>query len=327
MRAISSVVRRFGQAHEVVELDEGGLDRPAADDVVVRMDRSSINPSDLITISGAYRSRTPLPFRPGYEGVGTVVDIGSAVEGLSVGMRVLPIGTAGAWSTYKTAQARWCFRVPDGLVLDQAATMYVNPCTAWLLLHERARLQPGQRVVVSAAASAIGGMLVRMLNRLDIAPVVTITREASAARLAGMRVRQVIVSGSRRLAADLRDATDGGRADLVLDAVGGAVGLALSESLRPGGRFIHYGLLSGIPLPPETWQRGSGMQFELFSLRNWIHAKPRPEIETLLEEVAALMMDGTVSSEIEATYGLADIEAALRHAASDRRCGKILIRP
>ncbi len=327
MRAVSSIIRRFGPAREVVALEEVELAAPAAHEVIVQMERSAINPSDLITVSGAYPSRTPLPFRPGFEGVGTVVEAGSAVEGLSPGMRVLPIGTAGAWSTHKTVEARWCFRVPDRLPLDQAATMYVNPCTAWLMLHERAEIWPGQRVVVSAAASAIGGMLVRLLNRLGVAPVVTVAREASASRFEGMRVRRVLASGARTFAAELRDATDGGQADLVLDAVGGETGLALSQALKPGGRFIHYGLLSGAPLPAEAWRRDPGIGFELFSLRTWIHARPRRDIEALLDRVEALMADGVLASGIEAVYDLAGIGQALRHVDSERRRGKVLLRP
>lgn len=326
-RALSCVVRRFGPAREVVELEEAEIPPPAAHEVVVRLERSAINPSDLVTVSGAYPSRTPLPFRPGYEGVGTVVEAGSAVEGLAPGTRVLPIGAPGAWSTHKTAQARWCFPVPERLSLDQAATMYVNPCTAWLMLHERAEIRPGRRVVVSAAASAIGLMLVRLLNRSGVAPVVTVARAASAGRLEGLEVSSVLRSGSPTFEAELLDATGGGQADLVLDAVGGAAGLALSRALKPGGRFVHYGLLSGVPLPPEAWRRDPAIAFELFSLRTWIHARPRRDIKALLERVGALAIEGTLSSEVEAVYDLPEIGAALRHAESDRRRGKVLLRP
>lgn len=326
-QGLSTAVRRFGAAHEVVEVEAAGMPRPGTGEVVVRMGLSAVNPSDLVTIAGAYRTRTPLPFRPGYEGVGTVVAVGPGVEDLRPGSRVLPIGTPGSWATHKVAEARWCFPVSDDIALEQAATMYVNPCTAWLMLHDRAAIRPGLRVIVSAAASEIGVMLVRMLNRAGLAPVVTVRRPDSAARLAGLAVERVLVGTPADFAPDLADVVRQGGADLVLDAVGGEVGLALSTVVRPGGQFIHYGLLSGVPLPPETWQRAPGIRFEMFWLRNWIHRQPRAEIEALLRRVEALIRSGTVASQIDSVFPLDEIGAALARVGSARRRGKVLLQP
>ncbi len=320
-------MRRFGAAHEVVEVDAAEAPRPGAGEVVVRMGMSAINPSDLITIAGAYRTRTPLPFRPGYEGVGTVAEVGPGVADLRPGMRVLPIGTAGSWATHKLAEARWCIPVSEAIAPDQAATMYVNPCTAWLMLHERAEIRPGMRAIVSAAASEIGRMIVRMLNHAGIAPVVTVTRPGSAARLEGLAVDRVLVGAAPAIASGLRDVLRQGGVDVVLDAVGGEIGLALSAAVRPGGQFIHYGLLSGLPLPPETWQRDPGIRFEMFRLRDWVHRQPRMEIEVLLRRIEALILDGVVSSEVDSVFSLDEIGIALRRVGSGQRRGKVLLRP
>jgi len=324
MQEVSTIVRRFGEAHEVVELDGTGAERPDAGEVIIQMARSAINPSDLITIAGAYQARTPLPFRPGYEGVGTVVDVGSGVEDLRVGMRVLPIGSAGSWRTHKTAEARWCFPISERIAIDQAATMYVNPCTAWLMLHDRAKIRSGLRVIVSAAASEIGRMIVRMLNRAGIAPIVTVLRAESAKRLDGLDVERVLVSSAATFAVELRDVA-GGRTDLALDAIGGDVGLALSKALKSGGQFIHYGLLSGVPLPSETWQHDPSIRFELFWLRNWIHQRSRTEIEGLLQRIEGLMLEGSIFSEIDSVYPLIEVRAALRRVSSEERQGKVLL--
>jgi NADPH:quinone reductase-like Zn-dependent oxidoreductase len=79
---------------------------PKPGEVVVRMLASAINPSDLLTIGGAYPHRTPLPFVPGFEGVGTIEALGEEVDDVRLGQRVMPIGSAGGWQTCKIAPAQ-----------------------------------------------------------------------------------------------------------------------------------------------------------------------------------------------------------------------------
>jgi NADPH:quinone reductase-like Zn-dependent oxidoreductase len=126
----------------------------------VRMLASAINPSDIVTICGAYSSRVGLPFFPGYEGVGIVEQVGDCVTALQVGTRVLPLGSASCWQEFKTVEAEWCFPVSDDLTLHQAATMYVNPATAWLMLSAHVDIRARPNVLISAAASAVGCMMV-----------------------------------------------------------------------------------------------------------------------------------------------------------------------
>jgi len=73
---------------------------------------ASINPSDLVTVSGAYRSRTCLPFVPGFEGVGVVEAVGTRLSESLVGQRVLPLRSVGCWQDVKVIEERWCFPVP-----------------------------------------------------------------------------------------------------------------------------------------------------------------------------------------------------------------------
>ncbi|NUT48369.1 MAG: alcohol dehydrogenase catalytic domain-containing protein, partial [Saccharothrix sp.] len=131
-----AIVRSFGPAADVVEVEAYEPPSPGVDEVLVRMVAATVNPSDLVTISGAYRSRTSLPLVPGFEGVGVVERLGPGVTGLAVGDRVLPVGSAGAWQRVKLARARWCLRVRPELTDDQAATSYTNPLTALRMIDE-----------------------------------------------------------------------------------------------------------------------------------------------------------------------------------------------
>ena len=86
-----------------------------AGEVVVRMLVSTFNPSDAVTVSGAYASRTAFPLVPGFEGVGIIDRIGPGVSTSALGQRVLPIGSPGAWQEYKRIDHSWCIPVPDDI--------------------------------------------------------------------------------------------------------------------------------------------------------------------------------------------------------------------
>jgi NADPH:quinone reductase-like Zn-dependent oxidoreductase len=320
---IRAVIHAFGPPAETVQVETCEPPPLGAGMVHVRMTAAAINPSDIVTISGAYATRTRLPFVPGFEGVG-VIEAAAPDAGLAPGDRVLPIGSAGAWQEVKTTEARWCFRVPDHLPDERAATSYINPLTAWVMLTERAALAPGTRMVVNAAGSAIGRILIRMANRQGVEPVALVRSAAARALLDGLGVAAVLESSSADgLAERLRDAAGDRGYDLALDAVGGEEGAALLAALRPGGRMIHYGLLSGRPLPAGR----SDVALEYFWLRNWVHSAGRGRIERGLATVWDLVAAGVADSAIEARYPLTRVTQALLHDGRRGRRGKILIIP
>lgn len=324
---IRAIARSFGVAAEVVGTEDYRPDRSDAGQLRIRMTASTINPSDIVTISGAYASRTSLPFVPGFEGVGVVEEAAGEACGLVPGDRVLPIGSAGAWQEVKIAQARWCLPVAPDLTDEEAATSYINPLTAWIMLHERAGLHGRTRLAVNAANSAIGRIIVRMANALGLEPVALVRREAAAARLAGLRLAAVIDTTRPGAMARLREACGGHGPDIALDAVGGKAGGELAAALAPGGHLIHYGLLSGKPLPHDLRLRRPDIRLELFWLRNWVHAASRPALEEALRRTARLVRDGIAATQVEARYPLSAIGEALRHNDRAGRAGKILIMP
>lgn len=324
MKGRATVVEQFGPPSDVVVLLDTKRRPLKPNEVRVRMIGSAINPSDIVTISGAYRSRIRLPFFPGYEGVGVVEETGDQVTELYVGDRVLPISSAGCWQELKISDAKWCFPVSDALSFPQAATMYVNPATAWLMLDELANIAPRLNVVISAAASAIGCMMIRLLNLQGIEPIVTVRNKQSTQRFENLRVRRILLTSTPSFETDLTECSRRMPIDIVLDAVGGDVGWSLARCLRPNGLFIQYGLLSGEPIALGAFH-GLPIRFKMFSLREWIHRRTRVQIASLLTTIEQLVLDQTLDSPIEASYPLENIHSALQHQGSPCRTGKILL--
>ncbi|WP_376100703.1 hypothetical protein ACE7GA_27140 (plasmid) [Roseomonas sp. CCTCC AB2023176] len=193
---------------------------------------------------------------------------------------------------------------------------YINPLTARLMLR-CADLPSGALVGVNAAASAAGRALLRMSRAGGLRPVAVVRSEAGRRRLVGEPAEAVLVQGERL------PPLDGG-----FDAVGGDAGAEMALAVRPGGVFVHYGLLSGQPLPPGLGRAvAPGVAVRLFSLRQWVHSVPRAELRQALARAFEDVRGGLAAAAVEARYGLTDVRAALAHHARAGRSGKILFAP
>lgn len=305
-----AIVHRFGPPQEVVALRPYTLPSLESHEVRVRMLASPINPSDLITITGQYQMRIALPFVPGFEGVGYVEEVGSAVKQLRQGMRVLPIGSAGMWQSVKTVAADWCEVVPERLSDIDAATSFVNPITAWLMLFEEGRLAPGMRIFINGAGSSIGRMLIRMANHAGVSPIIS-TRYSTSLNPAqeGMQIMQHLIGehGDHR---NLREL------DIVLDCVGGDVGCQLKCGLRHGGIYLHYGLLSGQALPQQFWWLRLDVRYIAFHMRHWLHKAPVQTRHAVFKRVMAWVTDGIARTDHWQSCAFETLPEQLEHIAS-----------
>lgn len=318
----SSLVRQFGDPGQVIELVDIDRHTPGAGEVEIGISLSAINPSDLIPVTGAYSARTVLPFVPGFEGVGIVTRIGAGVRALKPGDRVIPIGASGLWQQFLVRPVDWCFPVPDDIDDQQAATSYVNPLTA-LRLVEQLRGHfgslKGRSVGVTAAGSAIGGMLLRLLELEETETTAIVRSEKRMSRL-GDTYRIIVADGDNpppRLAFDA-----------VLDAVGGNLaGELIARSVQSGGIVIQYGALSGVPIPQTAISDRPDVRFAFLWLRTWVHSAGRDALEAAFERSFAGQRDGLFASPIAATYPLSRLAEALVHQADPRRDGKILLDP
>ncbi|THK36846.1 oxidoreductase [Ensifer sp. MPMI2T] len=318
----SSLVRQFGDPGQVIDLVDIDRATPGAGEVEIAISLSAINPSDLIPVTGAYSVRTALPFVPGFEGVGVVTRIGPGVRDLKPGDRVVPIGASGLWQQFLVRPAEWCFSVPDDIDDTPAATSYVNPLTALRLveqLREHFGSLKGRSVGVTAAGSAIGGMLLRLLDLEDVETTAIVRSEKTVSRLA---------DADRIIVADGADLPPRLAFDAVLDAVGGTLaGGLITRSVQSGGIFIQYGALSGVPVPQAAISGWPDVRFAFLWLRNWVHSAGRDALEAAFERSFAGLRDGLFTSPIAATYPLSRLAEALAHQADPRRDGKILLDP
>lgn len=324
MRAI---VNKFGPPLESIQLENNAPEPLSPHQLQLKMQYSAINPSDLITISGAYRSRIQLPFIPGFEGMGIINNCYNTKSPFSIGDRVLPIGSAGSWQTYRNIDEKWCFSIPDYLSDEQAATSYINPMTAWLMLTEQLNIKKGMSLVINGATSAIGLMIIRMLNHLGVIPIALVRRDDTETLFENCQLSAVINTQDSTAYQQFQSLKEHGGVDAILDCIGGDQALEQAMLLKKSGQFINYGLLSGVPISARFWQERPDIDFSYFHLRQWVHSASKKDIQHKLNEVMTLVYEGIAETKIDKIVPIASLHSAIEEIQNRtvNNNGKILI--
>ena len=317
----------FGRPEEVaacVEVADVGA--PGPDEVVVEILAFPINPADLLTISGGYAVRPRLPATLGAEGVGRVVAVGSEVEQLAAGDRVISLARDN-WCQQRRLPAAQVLKMPADADPGQLAMLKVNPATALMMLRNYVDLQPGDWVIQDAANSGVGVNLIK-LARADGFRTVNVVRRAELVGPLEAEGADVVVVDGDDLAERVRTANRDQPIRLAIDAVGGTLITRLGDCLAEGGTIVNYGLLSGEPCQIRADQTiFKGLTLTGFWLAKALTTMPRPALEELYADLGRRVASGELRVAVEATYGIEDIKPALEHAARGGRSGKVLVTP
>ncbi|MBJ3762464.1 NADPH:quinone oxidoreductase family protein [Maribius pontilimi] len=237
MRAFQVV--SHDQPPEICDID---TPEPGDGQVRVRIAACGLNFADMLVADGTYQDIPPLPATLGMELAGTVDAIGSGVTDFAPGDRVAIFAGHGGLAEYGVFDAARAKRLPDAMPFDDAAAFMVAYGTSHLALDHRARLRPGERLVVLGASGGVGLTAVE-LGKLMGAEVVAVARgddKLAVAREAG--ADHCINSETADLRAELKAL---GGADVIYDPVGGDLLDAAMRALRPEARVIVIGFASG----------------------------------------------------------------------------------
>lgn len=322
--------REYGEP-EVVRVEEIETPALAAGQVRVRVTAAAVNFPDVLIVANRYQMQVPVPFVPGSEFAGTVVETGAAeggaATGPAVGDRVFGTAMVGAFAEEIVVSAGSLTAIPVGVDDCSAAAFGVAHRTAYHVLRSVARLQPGEELVVLGAGGGVGLAAVQLGAALgaSVTAVASSEEKLEAARAAGA-VRSI---DHRR--GDLRTALryalpDGaGGADVVVDPVGGDLAEPALRSLRWGGRFVTVGYASGsIPRIPLNLVLLKGVLIMGFQFRDFAAHAP-DEMSRNEAELMELLATGRAAPHIGARFALDQAAEALRYVADGRAVGKVVL--
>jgi NADPH:quinone reductase-like Zn-dependent oxidoreductase len=283
-------------------------------------------------ITGNYGFKKPLPATPGFEGSGTVVEAGSGMMARFMNGRRVACAAAdakskgGLWAEYVVTSAQFCVPLNKKVEMEHAATMLVNPLTAWALVDE-ARRGEHRAAVQTAAASALGRMVVRLGQKFSL-PVVNVVRRAEQVDLLrSMGAEYVFNSSDANFDAELRKVCHKLGATISFEAVAGEMSGRVLAAQPQRSRMLVYG---GLSLKPVEVDPGSLIfeekHVEGFWLSAWLRGNNLLRQLRIANQVQKLLA-GELKTEIRARLPLEKAAEGLAQYAANMTAGKVLLVP
>jgi NADPH2:quinone reductase len=282
---------------------------PSEGQTLVRVRAAGVNYADVLIREGRYPQAPPLPFVPGSEIAGETSD----------GRRVIGFvrEDGGGYAEQAVADDDWLFDLPEGASFEDGAAFLLAFLTAWIPLTRQVRVEPGSRVLVTAAAGGVGSAGIQVARALGA--------EVVGAVGSTEKLEHVRRAGATAVTYDELPTLDA--FDVILDQVGGELFAAAIRALTPLGTIVGIGFAGGAwqPVDPALLV-GRNASIAGFYLGRFMKLRPRAvqdAVRELLERWAA----GDVSPVVGATFPLAEADAALQLVADRRSTGKVVLVP
>jgi NADPH:quinone reductase len=311
MRAV--VFDRIGDVSDG-RLRETADPAPSEREVVVEVRAVAVNYVDLLTMTGRYQFRPALPFTPGKGPSGVVVGVGGGVSRVAVGDPVLAMAEYGGYAELACLDERSVYGLHPSLSFVNAASMSLAYDTAWMALRQRARMRPGESVLVLGATGAVGRAALQLSRAMGATAVFAASSSPDRLLDRGLATAVVDVSGNN-LRETIREqvyAANGGRGvDVVIDTVGGDAFDGAVRALDWGGRLVVVGFASG-RIPTLKMNYLLLKNIEISGLQISDYRKRDPALmDACYDELLTWFADGTITAASARTFALEDWAAAL----------------
>jgi NADPH:quinone reductase-like Zn-dependent oxidoreductase len=324
MRAL--IHSRFGEAEEVLAVEERPVPEPGAGQVRLRIVLSPIHNHDLWTVRGTYGFKPELPAASGTEALGIVDALGEGVEHLTVGQRVATGGTFGAWAEYIVANAAGLIPVPDALSDESAAQLVSMPFSTISLL-QFLDVNEGDWIVQNAANGAVGRMLAQLGAARGVHVLGLVRRAEGVEELRAQGIENVISTDQDDWRDQAARLTDGAPIVAGVDSVGGSASGDVLSLLSEGGTLVAFGAMNS----PVMEIASSDVIFKQAIVKGFWGSKVIQQLDAatrgaLFGELIQRVTDGTLTLPVAGVFDAGDIADAVRLSNTPGRVGKVLLR-
>jgi NADPH2:quinone reductase len=311
---------------EVLKWEDVEVGEPGPDEVLVRHTAIGLNFVDTYHRTGQMKHPMTFPMILGVQGVGVVEATGPDAGSLKTGDRVSYSGLQGSYSEVRLAHADRLIVLPDDISDELAAAAFLRTLTAEYLLRRLHKVEPGETILVHAAAGGAGQIICQWAKALGAVVIGTVGSDEKAELVKGLGVDHAIIYTRDDFAEKVMEITGGCGVPVVYDSVGRDTFMGSLDCLSPMGHAINYGTASG--------------QVELFPLQN-LHKKSltvtrptlatyiasREDLEKASDTVFGVLRDGTVKVDISRRYALADTAQAHADLESRNTTGAMILEP
>jgi putative PIG3 family NAD(P)H quinone oxidoreductase len=326
-QAVHQIVEASGPGGpEVLTLGKAPDTQPGPGEVAIATAATAVNRADLLQRQGFYPPPPGASDVLGLECSGTVAAVGDGVTGWAVGDRCCALLSGGGYAGRVIVPAGQLMPVPDGVSLTEAAALPEVACTVWSNVFMVAGLQPGEWLLVHGGAGGIGTFAIQLAVALGARVATTSGSPEKLAACAELGAEVTIDYREQDFVAEMRAATDGHGADVILDNMGAKYLGRNVEALATEGRLVVIGMQGG---SKGELDLGLLMRKRAAVVATTLRARPPEEkaaiCAAVVEHVWPLVADGAIRPVVGATLPLA--EAARAHALmeSGAHSGKILL--
>jgi NADPH:quinone reductase-like Zn-dependent oxidoreductase len=316
-------VHQFCDPSELT-LAEVPAPEPGEGQVLIRNHAAGINFFDILQIQGKYQWKPPFPFTPGAEVAGIVESTGPDVRDVRAGDRVLALPMIGGFAEYSLAPARKTFRIPDAMTFPEAGVLPIVYHTAHYALAHRARLEPGEWLLVHAGASGVGMAAIQTAKAMGARVIATAGNDEKLEFCRTLGADHVLSYSGEGWVETVREITGSG-ADVVYDPVGGDVFDLSTRCIAPEGRLLVIGFASG-RIPTIAANRILLKNISIVGVFwGWRAENERGYLAETQAAIFELYASGKLRPVVSREYPLADARQALADLAGRRVLGKAVL--
>jgi NADPH2:quinone reductase len=311
---------------EVMKLVDVDVDKPGPGQVRVRQTAIGLNYIDTYHRSGLYP--VPLPSGIGLEGAGVVEELGEGVTNLKVGDRIAyGVGALGAYAQLRNLPAKRVTRLTPGISDETAAGMMLKGMTVRYLLRATYKVQPGETILLHAAAGGVGLILSQWAKALGVTVIGTVGSDDKVQTAHDHGCDHVINYAKENTVARVREITGGTGVPVVYDGVGQSTLMTSLDCLKPRGLLVSFGNASG---PVKAFDLGLlASRGSLYVTRPTLmtYTATDEDLKETADDLVAMVESGKVKIPVNQRYALADAVQAHRDLESRKTTGTTILLP
>ncbi len=302
---------------------------PGPGQVAIRILAAAGNFPDVLMCRGQYQVRPDLPFVPGVEGCGMVTGVGEGVDPTLIGQRIIG-GTElphGSFAEVAIMPADQIYVAPASLDDAQASALLVGYQTGWFALHRRARIQPGETLLVHAAAGGVGSAAVELGKAAGATVIAVVGSEAKRATAQALGADLVVDRSTEDFVSIVKDATNGRGADVIFDPVGGETYRKSTKCIAFEGRIVIIGFTSG-EIQSVALNHALVKNYSILGLHWGLYRSEDPTaVRECMTELTALADEGLITPLISQRLSFDEWPRAMQELADGTTVGRLALIP